>query len=180
MNRLLEGETRVQVTRQDASDAEIAESMRLAFESMRGEAIDSQEASDYALRAIAYLHNIAMSSDIYDAQLAKPSLILALDDPREAVVLAAAEVISELGGADGQRALADAALDTDRTVEMRISLLGNLSHCARKHGTLITAYQAEQLLQIVNEARGPLANAVSETYGALNMPPSQSTQAIIH
>ncbi len=179
VNRLLAGEVNVAITRQDAGNIEITEAINQAFDSMRGGAIDAEAASDYALEALGLLREIAMGSRVYDAALAKPALILALGDRRDAVVLGAARVLSEVGGSDAQQAIAAAALNGDRSTQMKIRLLGLLSNCARKHGPSITEYQADQLLKLVNEARGPLADAASAAYGALNMPSAHSTRAIL-
>ncbi len=180
VNRLFADDTRTVVTPADGKPAQLAAAINQALATMRGGAIDEAQAEAYATESLSLLEDLAIAeSQVLDASLAKAAVIEALDDPRTAVVIAAAAVLAEVGGPEGQQAIADAALDAERDEGLRITLLGSLGRCARNHGTQISLRQATRLRQLVDGSSGEMADAAAAAYGALNMPSAHSTKLIV-
>lgn len=180
VNRLFVDDTRAVVTPAGGSPTQLASAINKALASTQAGQIDADQAEAYATESLTLLRELAVAgSEVLDSNLAKAAVVEALDDPREAVVIAAASVLSEIGGVESQQAIADAALDAERDEALRITLLGSLGRCARNHGTQITLRQANQLRQLVDHSTDDLADAAAAAYGALNMPSAHSTKLIV-
>ncbi|MEX1017039.1 MAG: hypothetical protein WDZ31_09865 [Phycisphaeraceae bacterium] len=141
-----------------------------------GEAIGAQESEQIALTALRLLHSIARTSTVYHASEGQPALIQALSDPRDSVVVGAAQVLAELDSSEAQRALATASLE--KAGDVQIELLGSLSTSAIAHGNLLDQDQTDALLNLVGESEGDTAVAASRAHGALALPTANAVRTI--
>ena len=170
---------RVSVASAGSGPQQLAESVQQAAASVSGGQLSQEQATGYALTALDLLLNLAMDpAGPFQASNAQPALIAALGDSRNEVVLRAAEVLARLQARQAQQAIADAALSSERGQEMQIQLLNSLARSARQHGNMLLDRQLDDLIALVNNSQGPLADAASEAYGALNLPTSNAVDLI--
>jgi len=161
----------------DAS--KVTEAMAQAAASIAGDELSAEQNEAYAVEALNLLSELATKrSAIFDVSLASESLIEALGDDREAVMLGAADVLAMVGTPEAQQALAEAALNDRTSRRLRIELFGDLADSAKRFGNQLTQRQLAAMNELINEANGSLADAAAEAYGALNLPTAQSVNQI--
>jgi hypothetical protein len=117
-------------------------------------------------------------NEALDPAQAEVALIEALGDGRESISLGASEVLSLLNSNAAQQAIADMALDSGQPEGLRIRYLGDLAYSAKRFGRLLSDRQIDLLLNLVDQARGDLADAAAEAYGALDMPTAHGVELI--
>lgn len=159
----------------DDTDA-IRSKVEEIVETYGGKEIGGEEATRYALDALAALQQITQQQGVYRIEGATNALIEALQDSREPVVIAAAEVLANIDEPKAQQALADAALD--KSGKIQLAMLQALAQSARQFGDMITESQANRLTQLVAESEGDLAEAAAQAHGALSLPTSQAVQLL--
>ncbi len=137
----------------------LKQAVQNAAEAYAGQQISDAEATQFALSALAKLHEIALNSKIYHAEDAQGALIAALDDSRPEVAKAAAEVVTVLNNAEAQQALAKRALDNDN--KLQVFLLQRLADSATHYGNLLESAQTNQLLELVQNSTGEKALAAA-------------------
>ncbi len=144
--------------------------------------LDEQLATEYALRSAAALQDVSDSSaGVYNLASAKSALLTALDDDREEVVLAAADVLGALDDADAQTALLQSAQDNGRSADSRIGLYEALAKNARNYGNRLPGDNVSDLQDTVREeANLDIRTAAAKAYGALDLPADEAKQIIIN
>ncbi len=171
-------------TAQAADDPEaMATAIDRAAESYAGSIIESEEAENLALTALELLRDVSLSEgrSILVAQDAQPALEQAVSsDERDQVVIAAAEVLALLNNDEAQQTIAAAALDSTRYDEIRIAMLNSLANSAKKHGNKLTERQLDNLLELVENSVGDLAEAAAKAHGALTLPTSNVVQLLLN
>lgn len=146
-----------------------------------GDQLTAEQAQDYALRALAVLRDMAVDTGeqrVFNLLDAKPALLAALNDPREPVVLATAQVLALIGLDDVQQALADAALQAKRGATMQVALFNSLAQSARLHGNKLSNAQVGDIIKTIEESTGDLADAAAGAHGALNLPTAKGVDLI--
>ena len=159
----------------------LADAVERAREKAGALAIDDDDATGYALRAGRLLVDVSNSNaGVYNLSAAKGSLLGALDDEREAVVLAAADVLGNLDDADAQLALLQAAGEADRSADARVGLFEALAENARNFGNRLDAGQVQTLrAAVTDEPNLEIREAAGKAYGALDLPAEQAKQLVI-
>jgi len=139
-----------------------------------GAEISEEEAGKYAATALILLREIALGSDkVYNVMDAQPALVQALSDDRQNIVQQAGGVLALLNSEAAQKALADAALDTARPEETRVSILNSLALSATHFGTRLNEVQLDGLHKLIGSAKGDVALSAARAYGALAQPTSK-------
>jgi hypothetical protein len=133
-----------------------------------------------ALEAADVLRAIAESrTKVLDAARAAGALVQALTNPSEALRVRAANALALLPGADGQAALAKAALDTAHGHAERIAEFASLAESARRNGNLLGGELIDQLITFtLNEQDLVLRAAASKALGALNLSGNKASEII--
>ncbi|MDX1681914.1 MAG: hypothetical protein R3336_02230 [Phycisphaeraceae bacterium] len=159
---------------------EIAAAAQQAAARYAGSQISSSEASNFAKQALNHLKDIAIASpEVFRVLDAEDSLIAALDDSRDDIVVAAGDVLSLLDSAASQKALAEKTIDPAVKQSLRIALLGDLAESATTFGNRVTKRQSERLLEIVKTGEGDLAVAAARAHGALTLPTANVVDLIV-
>lgn len=161
-------ERRLVLVSADADENTMRAALENARNSFAGPQMTSAQASDYAVKALALLRDVALvSGDVYKVTDAQPALMLALNDARDDVVTGAAAVLAMIDNAKAQAAIARLALDTTRSVEIRRAALVSLAESATSFGSSLDERTVRQLQELVANSRGPLAVDAAKAFGAL-------------
>ncbi len=163
--------------------ADAAETLRGEVEqaaaAMAGAPISADEADVFAATALRLLREVALgSSPTYDVTDAEPTLIAALKDKREQMVVLAGRVLELIDTQQSQLAIAQAALDIERAQDVRISLLGNLAQSTKQFGNKLGRIQNDRVLELVRTADGELATAAAAAHGAMTLPTANAVKLI--
>ncbi|MEM6392686.1 MAG: hypothetical protein AAF797_07940 [Planctomycetota bacterium] len=159
----------------DNADA-IGAAIDQAIAEYAGDEIPADEAEAMALEALDLLDRVVLDSPVYNPAVIEPALIEALDDTRQPVAVAAANVLARLDSESAQQALLTKA--AAGFGDLQVALLNSLADSARTFGNRLTATQAQSLTDMVNTAAGETALAAARAHGALALPTSQSVQSI--
>ncbi len=179
VNAMFRDDASVIVTDSTASDEQIANAIEQVIAIMAGDKIDARASEQYAVRALRVMRDLAINaSPVFDVSLAQAPLIEALGDDRDAVVDGAAQVLALLESPQAQRAIAGAALDDNAGTTLRVKLLGHLADSFKRLGPHLDEAQVRDLQALVGEARGRLADAAAQAFGAATMPTAMSTDLI--
>jgi hypothetical protein len=167
------------VTRADIEAEQLQAAMQEALSAMRKGEITDAQAEAYAVDSLDLLYDLSMCEHpVFTVAGAMPSLTEALEDGRAAVAEGAGTVLATLDQETAQQALADAALDGVRSTSLRVAWLNDLAMNARQFGRMITQRQERQLIELVADSQGELADAAAKAHGALDLPTANSVQLI--
>ena len=145
-----------------------------------GEPIGSDEAANFAARALTALRGIGLNgASLYNLSDAEPALIAALNDSRQPIVIAAGHVLELITSAESQISIADAALDHGADTNVRISLLNSLAESGKQMGNRLTRFQLDKLRQLVKTSDGDLALAAARAHGALTLPSEDTVSLVV-
>ena len=162
-----------------AANPNVGEAIKQAAAAMAGPDLSATQDEAYAVQSLDLLRDLALKrSPVFDVSLAKDSLIAALGDEREAVMLGAAGVLAMIDAPEAQQALADTALSERAGTAIRVEVFGDLADSAKRSGNLLTERQLGQMNELIGSARGELADAAAQAYGALNLPTARSVTQI--
>lgn len=144
-----------------------------------GKALNAEQAEAYATTAVRILREITIESDVdaFASTDAKPALVAALADERNAVVLGAASVLARFADKESQQAIADAAFTADAGSQ-KVSLLTALAESARTNGNHLTDVQIGRLSEVLKTATGDVADAAAGAHGALGLPTAAGVKLI--
>lgn len=178
LNRMVSDQPMVTVTDREADKAKLVEALKQASMAGMGAKLTDEQALTYATTSLDLLKTMCLTrSAVFEAQDAQPAITAALSDPRDPVVLGAADVMALLPSAKAQVDLADAAL-AGRSPALQVSLLQALARSARLNSNQINEMQLRKLMKLVEESTGPLADAAAEAHGALNLPTSSAVKFV--
>lgn len=139
--------------------------------------LSDQQRTQFAIKALSLLRQIAFSHAVYNVTLAEPVLIEAVTDQRAQVAKAAAGVLALINNPQAQQALAKRALGAEGS--MQLFMLAKLSESATHWGNLLTNKQVKQISKLVDSAKGKLAMAAAQAQGALALPTSSAVKLIL-
>jgi hypothetical protein len=143
-----------------------------------GVSLDEQTRTEYALRALEILRQLAIASPVYDVTDIQSILINAVDDPRNEVAVAAGRVLAVLDTKAAQRAIAEQAL-VEENESVKIAMLGSLAESANAFGNRVKRNQESRLNDLVNNSEGELAVAAGQAHGALQLPTANAVELIV-
>lgn len=171
MNALFENNLTVYPVLATQTAADLKPAIASAIKQFAGQPIGKKEALKFALDALNMIWEIAIGhGQVYNTIEAQPTLITALQDKREAVVMRSAQILALYSAPMAQQAIAAAALDTKRSSKVRISLINSIALSATRNGNQLNDLQINKILKIVNTAKGGMAQAAARAHGALTLP----------
>jgi HEAT repeat protein len=145
-------------------------------------AVDAEKASQYATTALDLLSTLASDHhSIFQAGEAVPALSDALRDKRPEIATGAARVLGKINSQDGERALAQAALNTEGDPALRVVFMDGLAESAKRTGNALDAPAINSLIKVVSapDTDPKLRNAAATALGALNVPSNQASTLIL-
>jgi hypothetical protein len=165
-----------------ADEAAITAALAQARKDIGTAAVTAESANAFALTALRLLDILAGDHrSIYSINEATVTLIDALRDKRPEVVAAAAGVLGKLNSAEGERALASAAINAEGDAGLRVTFFHNLAESAKRTGNSLDGAQVTSLIKIVTAPEGDakVRDAAAEALGALNVPSNQASTLIL-
>lgn len=168
---------RLRLAARPADLIDIEAAVDAAVASHSGGTLDPEDAQPLAIAAIDALKQISLASDVFDITVAEPALLLGLVDERDEVVLASADLLATLTSVTAQQALAEAALDADGDLQIR--LLVTLAESATHHGNQLNEGQLEALIGLIDSDDDMLAVAASRAHGALSLSTGRAVDQIL-
>jgi hypothetical protein len=161
-------DVRVRLLSDGAGPKDVENSVNELINAASGGLITGAEADAYKARSLSALRDLAKSgSPILSAIEAQGPLIGAVSDAKGDTKAKIAEVLSLIGTAQSQIALADAALAGEGA--QKATLLGYLADSAKRFGNLLEKRQVDALVSLTGKAKGEEATAAAAVVGALNL-----------
>ena len=168
----------IATTTRTESDA-LAGAVEEARESVGGLPLDSEQATELALRSGELLRLIGTSNSVFNLSSGEDAILAGLDDERPEVRKLAGEIVALLDSPEAQPALLDKALEANLASDVRVSLFDSLAESAKIYGNRL-AGDAERLLNAAaSEEDLDVRAAAAEAVGALNLPADQARRLII-
>ena len=162
--------------------AEMLTTAQAVLEASSARTFDAALADQVAGDAATVLQRLAMAgNEVLQLKRAEDALIDALGEARDNIQLAAIETLARMDSTPAQRALVDAALDTQRDMDRRLMLLERLALSAKNYGNLLLGEQVEALYVLIQDPQADprLRNQAAEAYGSLNLPSERISQLIL-
>ena len=160
----------------------LAENPQAAIGGAEGAGAWTEEiANTYALRAAKVMLKLAQSRNrVINLAGAMTALINATNDKRTEIGTIAGQILAHLNSPDAQRAIAAMALNTDNSVEVRISAFESLATSAKLNANLLIDQMLDGIYTLISsdETDPALRSAAAAAYGALNLP-SQKVKDLI-
>ena len=171
-----EREARLTVVGRGAGVETLRDAIETARAGVAGSAMTREQITQRALRALSLLRDIGVGGGVYDLTLAQTPLLAVLDDDRQEVAVAAADVVAMLPTTPAQRALAEHALNS--VGDRRIAMLDALAASATRFGNRLTSAQTDELARFIREGDDSLALAAARAHGALSLPAERAVEQI--
>jgi HEAT repeat protein len=116
---------------------------------------------------------------VFDAGVAEPQLIAALDSEDEPLQVSVASVLALLPTPSSQRAIGHVAIDANRSNSLREAVFGSLAESAKNHGNLLEESQIAELVEISRDDDDlAIRTAASKALGAVNLATDQASEII--
>ncbi|UCG32360.1 MAG: HEAT repeat domain-containing protein [Phycisphaerales bacterium] len=143
--------------------------------------LTAEDALDLALEAAGVLGDIALSnSPVFAIERAENALVGALQHPAEELRIRAAGVLAFIGTSHAQNAIADAALDPDANMSLRLPAFAALAESAKLHGNLLGAENLNRLMDLTMHADDPVVRTnASRALGALNLAARTAAEIVL-
>jgi hypothetical protein len=138
-------------------------------------------ADSYALRAAEAMLKVAVSRNpVIDLLQGQAALIAATRDDRTQIRVLAGRVLAHVNSPDAQRAVAEAALDADASMDVRIAAFNSLANSAKMNGNLLPDATVAHIYGLTSsgQTEPDLRAAAAAAYGSLNLP-SQMVKTLI-
>ena len=140
-----------------------------------------QIANSYALRAAKVMLKLAQSRNrVIDLSAAISTLINATNDKRTEIRTLAGQVLAHLNSPDAQRAIAAMALNSDNSLDVRVSAFESLATSAKLNANMLIDQMLDGIYALISsdDTDAALRSAAAAAYGALNLP-SQKVKDLI-
>ncbi len=141
-----------------------------------------QQADSYALRAANALLKLGVTHNpVIDLSLAESALLDASKvSPQTEIRVLAAETLAYIASATAQRGIAEAALNTEATKDVRIAAFDSLANSAKVNANQLPDAMVDQIYTLLGseQIEPDLRAAAAAAYGALNLP-SQKVKELI-
>ncbi len=140
--------------------------------SVGAQPITPEVGASLAREAAEVLRLLALTSNtLLDISAAEVALIDALTTEDRELRVAVAEDLGYLGSRGAQEAIAEIALDTAESEEMRVLMFSALAEAAKRRGNLLGDDLLEQIIKIAeSDENMTIREAGSRALGALNVP----------
>ena len=130
-------------------------------------------ADNYAIRsAQAMLKSAESRNTAINLSGALEAIIKTTEDKRDEMKIFACQILAYMSSPDAQRAIANAALNKDNPIDIRISSFEALAISAKVNANQLLDSQIDQIYQLVEsrEIKQELRSSAAAAYGALNLP----------
>jgi CheY-like chemotaxis protein len=141
--------------------------------------LEEEAARSTSLEAAEVLKRIALSSRVYSAKRARQSLLESLVNRPDALVISVLGALAEIADDEIACAMADVAIDAQRSKPVRVAALLNLARAARQVGNTLEPPQIAALQAMAAEKDDDLRDAAGEALGALDLDASEGTKLIL-
>ena len=163
--------------------ANLAEALRQAAPSGETATDDWNEeiANSYAIRSATVMYELARTRNpAIDLSLAQDALVNAVKDERNEIKILAGQSLAYLASPGAQRAIAEMALDTDNTGDVRISAFVSLATSAKLNANMLPETIIDSIYDLIksDQTDTDLRSAAAAAFGALNLP-SQKVKDLI-
>ncbi len=159
----------VAVRRQSISPSAFDNSVESLIEVASGGPISADEASDYAMRSIEALRNLAISNNlVLNVSDAASILIDVLEQVEGYTLLDIAEIISYMPQDNAQQAIMDKAIEAD-DADIRNELLIIVADSGKRFGNQLNNRQIRRLIEMTQSPDDELATTAVATLGALEL-----------
>lgn len=138
-------------------------------------------AEAYSVRAMETLQDLAIRGNpVVDLSAALEAMIETTGSESESMQISAGRVLSHLSSPQAQRAIAQTAMDEQKTMTVRLSFFSSLADSAKRNANLLLSDQIEALYQMIQSRQTDpkIREAAAGAYGALNLP-SQRVKDLI-
>jgi HEAT repeat protein len=160
----------------------LAEALASAGGGVEGAGVWTEQiANNYALRAAKFMLKLAQTRNrVIDLSLALDVLINATNDKRTEIQTLAGQILAHLENPDAQRAIAAMALNSDNSLEVRISAFESLANSAKLNANMLIDQMLDGIYALISsdDTDAALRSAAAAAYGALNLP-SQKVKDLI-
>jgi hypothetical protein len=132
-----------------------------------------ETADNYAIRSARAMLKLATArNSVINLAGAMDALVQATGDKRDEIKIVACKILAYLPSPDAQRAIADAALKQENSVDIRMSSFESLAVSAKVNANQLLDTQIDQIYQIVasRETAQDLRSSAAAAFGALNLP----------
>ena len=178
LHRRYERDVSIAIRQAAMAESQVLRSVDDLVLAASGGPVSEEEAKQYAARSLTALRDLAVSGNrVFDVSDAALPLIAALGDPKSAMKMDVAEVLSRIGQERTQTSLMDAALAA--TGPERVAMLGKVAESARRFGNLLPRRQVDRLLALASSGEGAEATAAAALMGSLNLPNSELVPLIL-
>ncbi len=158
----------IAVRRQSISGSAFNNSVETLLEVASGGPISTDEADDYATRAIEVLRNLAISNNqVLNISDAASILIDVLEQVDGYTMLDIAEIISYMPQPKAQQAIMDRTLGSSD--DLQIEMLTILADSGKRHGNQLNNRQIRRLIELAQSDNQDLATTAAATMGALEV-----------
>jgi len=141
--------------------------------------LDAAASRNVSLRAAQVLKEIAASSRVYSAERARQSLLDSLSRRPDELTVAVLAALAEIPDAEIAQAMANVALDTERSKDVRVAALQALARTSRTVGNKLSAESLAALQALATETDDALRNAAGEALGALDLDAAEGAKIIL-
>ncbi|MBU1260827.1 MAG: HEAT repeat domain-containing protein [Planctomycetes bacterium] len=133
----------------------------------------AEKADNYAFRSAQAMLKLAETRNkVIDLAGALDALVKATDDKRDELKIFSCQILAYMSSPQAQRAIAEAALKQENSIEIRISSFEALIISAKVNANLLLDGQIDQIYQLVEsrETNEDLRSSAATALGALNLP----------
>lgn len=158
----------ISVRRQSISGSAFDTSVETLLEAASGGPISTEEADEYATRAIEVLRNLAISNnEVLNISDAASILIDVLAQVDGFTMLDVAEIISYMPQPKAQQAIMNKALEVSE--DLQVEMLTIVSDSGKRYGNQLNNRQIRRLIELAQSENDELAATAAATMGALEV-----------
>ncbi|MFC1781194.1 HEAT repeat domain-containing protein [Planctomycetota bacterium] len=161
--------------------ANLADALTRGTQSNELNTLESEIADSYALRAATVMRDLAISRNtVISLSLAQSSLVRATADEQADIQMLAGQTLAYLSNPDAQRAIAEMAMNTGNSDEVRLSAFTSLAISAKINANMLPDEMINSIYSFISsdDTEQQLRSAAAAAYGALNLP-SQKVKDLI-
>ncbi len=143
---------------------------------------NAEVAESYALRAVETMLKLASTrNELIDLSPAQNALVEATKSDRSEIQVLSGQTLAYLDSPGAQRAIADMALDTGNSAEVRIAAFGSLATSAKLNANMLPEDTVDAIYGLIssNDTDPTLRSAAAAAYGALNLPSRKAKDLIL-
>jgi len=178
LQREYRDEVAVKISRPGLNDQQFNAALTNLLDVAAGGRLDEARAEVYAIEALDVLEDIAIAdSPIYNIRDAEVALLEALQRRYGGVRDKVAGIVARIDTPQAQRTLFDTAMQASEEAD-RVSLFTHTADSVKRFGNHLQERHIANLLDLVRQSEGDLAEAAARLHGALNLPTHDAVELI--